>query len=408
MSYLVVSVIVDDFYKMPMSVAMIVASVWAVAIFRGHTVAERIEVFSRQAANPGVMYMIWVFILAGAFSYLARSIGAVESTVNFTLHFMPPQLLVPGLFLASCFISLAIGTSVGTVVALTPLAMEMALSEGGSTPLFVAAVLGGAFFGDNLSFISDTTIAATRSQGTGMRAKFRANIWIAGPAALITLMIYVFTSGADVPAIVAGDYNAWLMMPYLVIIAMALAGVNVTIVLCSGIVTAFAIGVAHGNDTFALIGFMGAGIESMGNLIVITLLASGMLGIIKALGGITYLLQLLSSRVRGARGAQLCIVAIVGFVDICTANNTIAIITVGSLAREISRRFGINPRKSASLLDTGSCIVQCLIPYGAQALLAANLAGISPMAPLPYIYYPLVLAAMVGLSIIIKFPGVSK
>lgn len=402
--YLIVSIIVGDFYKMPLSVAMIVASVWAIALYRGHTLMEGIDIFSREAAQGGIMYMVWVFVLAGAFSSLAKAIGAVDATVNFTLSVMPPQYLLPGLFLAACFISISIGTSVGTVVALAPLAMEMASIENGNVALYVATVLGGAFFGDNLSFISDTTIAATRTQGTDMRDKFKANIWIAVPAAIITMILYVTISSPDMVAATVPDYNPWLILPYVVVIILALIGVNVMIVLLSGIIAAGVLGFVFTGEIMAVFGYMGEGIESMGNLIVITLLAGGMLGLIKEMGGIKYLLQVLSSRIRGRRGAQACIVALVGLVNICTANNTIAIITVGELAREISQRFNVDPRKSASLLDTSSCIVQCLIPYGAQTLLASTLAGISPLAPLPYLYYPLILGGMVVLSIVFLFP----
>lgn len=402
--YLVVSIIVGDFYKMPISVAMIVASVWAVILFKGHPLIERIDIFSREAAQGGIMYMVWVFVLAGAFSSLAKSIGSIDATVNFTLSVMPPEYLLPGLFLAACFISLSIGTSVGTVVALAPLAMEMATIEGGNVPLYVATVLGGAFFGDNLSFISDTTIAATRTQGTDMRDKFKANIWIAVPAAILTIILYVSISSPDITTAKITDYNPWLITPYLAVIILALVGVNVMVVLLCGIMIAGVLGVVTTGELMPVFGYIGQGIESMGNLIVITLLAGGMLGLIKEMGGVNYLLQVLSSRIRGPRGAQACIVTLVGLVNICTANNTIAIITVGELAKEISSRYKIDPRKSASLLDTSSCIVQCIIPYGAQGLLAATLAGISPIAPLPYLYYPFILAAMVALSIIFMFP----
>ncbi len=406
--YLVVSVAVGDFYKMPIAVAMMLSSVWSIIIFSGHTLPERIDRFSAEASQSGIMYMIWVFILAGAFSALAKGIGSIDATVNFTLSILPARYVVAGLFLAACFISISIGTSVGTVVALAPLAMQMAQAESGagSPPLFVAAVLGGAFFGDNLSFISDTTIAATRTQGTDMSDKFKANIWIALPAAIVTLALYVAMSNPHATVTTATDYNAWLILPYLVVIGLALCGINVTIVLCAGIVAAAVLGVLYGHgEVLPIFGYMGEGIEQMGGLIVVTLLAGGMLGIIKALGGIKWILQVLTARIHGSRGAQAAIVALVGIVNICTANNTIAIITVGQIARDIASRFGIDPRKSASLLDTASCVVQCLIPYGAQTLLAATLAGISPIAPLPYLFYPFILAAVLALSIIFRFPG---
>lgn len=403
--YLVVSLVIGDFYKMPLSVALLAASMWSVAIYsRGGSLVQRIETFSRSAGHTNILYMIWIFILAGAFASLAKEIGAIDATVNFTLRFFPSRFIVPGLFVAACFISLSIGTSVGTVVALSPLAVEMASASGASLPFYVAVVLGGAFFGDNLSFISDTTIAATRSQGCNMADKFKANLWIALPAALVTLGIYVFMS-IGTPEVAVGDIaDPWLILPYLVVLVAAVAGVNVTIVLTLGIVTALVMGLMYGHDIISLFGFMGAGIDSMGELIIVTILAAGMLGVIKAAGGIQYLLRVLTSHVSGVRGAQACVAFLAGLVNLCTANNTVAIITVGSISRDIGERFGIDPRKNASLLDSSSCIVQCLIPYGAQTLLASSLAGIAPAAPFPYLYYPWALAMMVALSIIFQFP----
>ena len=403
--YLVVSLVIGDFYKMPLSVALLAASMWSVAIYsRGGSLVQRIETFSRSAGHTNILYMIWIFILAGAFASLAKEIGAIDATVNFTLRFFPSRFIVPGLFVAACFISLSIGTSVGTVVALSPLAVEMASASGASLPFYVAVVLGGAFFGDNLSFISDTTIAATRSQGCNMADKFKANLWIALPAALVTLGIYVFMS-IGTPEVAVGDSaDPWRILPYLVVLVAAVAGVNVTIVLTLGIVTALVMGLMYGHDIISLFGFMGAGIDSMGELIIVTILAAGMLGVIKAAGGIQYLLRVLTSHVSGVRGAQACVAFLAGLVNLCTANNTVAIITVGSISRDIGERFGIDPRKNASLLDSSSCIVQCLIPYGAQTLLASSLAGIAPAAPFPYLYYPWALAMMVALSIIFQFP----
>lgn len=401
--YVAVSLVAGDFYRMPIAVALVAASVWAVVIFSG-SLSARIEVFSRAAGHSNIMYMIWIFILAGAFAAVAREIGAVDATVNLTMRFLPAGMIVPGLFLAACFISVSIGTSVGTVVALVPLAVQMAGSDGGSVPFYVAVVLGGAFFGDNLSFISDTTIAATRSQGCRMADKFRANLALALPAALVTLALYVIL-GFDTPEIsVSPDCNYWLVVPYLIVIGTAVAGINVTIVLTLGIVSALILGAVSGTPLLNMAGFMGAGIDSMGNLIVITLLSAGMLGLIRAAGGINYLLQIMTARISGTRGAQACIAVLVSLVNLCTANNTVAIITTGPIAREISGRYGVDPRKSASLLDTCSCIVQCLIPYGAQTLLATSLAGISPAAPFPYLYYPWILAVAVIVSILIRRP----
>lgn len=405
--YLVVSLVIGDFYKMPIAVAMLTASVWAVVICTRKRIPDRIEIYSREAGHPSILYMIWIFIMAGAFASLAKGIGSVEATVNAVLNFCPPQYLVPGMFVAACLISMAIGTSVGTVVALTPLALEMSADSGLDLPYLVAAVLSGAFFGDNLSFISDTTIAATRTQGCDMREKFQANLWIALPAAIVTLAIYVY-SAAEHPVITAVQVSSveWiLVLPYLLIIFMALRGISVGIVLFFGITATLVIALLRGVDMMDTMTMMGAGIDSMGNLIIITLMAAGMLGLVKEGGGIAYILRLFTDRIKGSRGAQASIAFLVGIVNMCTANNTVAIITVGSISRDISERFGVRARKSASLLDTGSCIVQCLIPYGAQTLLATALAGISPAAPWRYLYYPWILAVMLGISIIVRRRG---
>ncbi|MDE5673574.1 MAG: Na+/H+ antiporter NhaC family protein [Duncaniella sp.] len=402
--YVMVSIILNDFYKMPIAVALVVASMWAVAIYRGRPLMERIETFSRAAGHFNILYMIWVFVLAGAFATIAKEIGAIDATVNLTLRIFPPEFVIPTMFFAACFISLSVGTSVGTVVALTPLAVEIAQMAEANTAFYVAVVLGGAFFGDNLSFISDTTIAATRSQGCNMADKFKANLWIALPAAIVTLIAYI-VMGHDTPPIqLAQESDYMLILPYIVVLATAIAGINVTIVLSLGILTAIIMGMVNGISLIDMASFAGAGIDGMGDLIIITLLAAGMLGLIKAAGGIQFLLQGLTSRISGRRGAQAILALLVGIVNLCTANNTVAIITVGGISRDIAERYGIDPRKSASLLDSASCVIQCLIPYGAQTLLATSLAGISPAAPFPYLYYPWALAAMIALSIIFLFP----
>ena len=400
--YVVVSVVIGDFYRMPFSVALLCASVWAIATYKGR-LTERIEVFSRAAGHANIIYMIWIFILAGAFAAIAKEIGAVNATVGLILRLLPAGLIVPGIFVASCFISLAVGTSVGTVVALTPLATEIAGASGGSTAFMVAVVLGGAFFGDNLSFISDTTIAATRTQGCEMADKFRANVWLVVPAALVTLAFYMIeTPEFAVPDSGAPAQSVWLVLPYMIVIVTAIVRMNVNIVLSLGIVASLVIGIAQGHHMLDLCGFMGSGIDGMGGLIVITLMSAGMLGVVKASGGITWLLQVLTARVKGTRGAQFCIALLVSLVNLCTANNTVAIIIVGSMSKEIARRYGVSASKTASLLDTCSCIIQCLIPYGAQTLLACSLSGLSPAEPFAYLYYPWALAVMVIASIFLK------
>lgn len=405
--YLAVSIAVNDFYKMPISVAFIVASIWSViTTSRSTPIKDRLNIFSQGAANPDILYMIWIFILAGAFASLAKYIGAIDATVNLTLQILPPQFLIPGIFLASCFISLSIGTSVGTIVSLTPLALQLAESTGQDVTFFVAVVIGGSFFGDNLSFISDTTIAATRSQGCKMNDKFKANLWIALPAAIAVLIIYIFMGQTDTyTTLPPTEASPWLVVPYLMVIAMAIAGVNVLMVLTTGIIASILAGFCFTDiHLLDMCSSMGEGISGMGDLIVVTLLAAGMLAMIKFNGGIDYLIKWLTSHINGSRGAQTTIALLVSIVNVCTANNTIAIITVGELSRQIAERFNLDPRKVASILDTCSCIVQCLIPYGAQVLLAAGLANVSPAAFFPYLYYAWALAVMVTLSTIFRFP----
>ena len=390
---------------MPLALAFIVASLWGVVSIRRVPLVERIEIFSRGAANSNVLYMIWIFILAGAFSALAKGVGSIEATVALTMSVLPSQFIIPSMFIAACFISLSIGTSVGTVVALTPFAVELAETTGNSIPFFVAVVLCGSFFGDNLSFISDTTIAATRSQNCKMNEKFKANLWIAVPAAVIALIAFSVLGNVGSSVLNIDAANPWLIMPYLLVIITAIFGINVLLVLTIGIISCIVIALfctdVHIID---MCSHMGTGIDGMGNLIIVTLLASGLLEVIRYNGGIQYLIQVLTRRINGVRGAQACISLVVSVVNVCTANNTIAIITVGQIARRIAQQFGLNPRNVASLLDTCSCIVQCIIPYGAQALLAAGIAGVTPVAFFPYLYYAWALALMVALSIIFRFP----
>lgn len=395
----------DDFYKMPLSVAFIIAIIWGVLTTKGITFKEKIKVFSKGAANSDVIYMVWVFILAGAFAAIARSIGSTEATVNFTLNVLPSGFLMPGFFLASCFISMAIGTSVGTVVALTPVAVGIASETGVDIPMFVAIIVGGAFFGDNLSFISDTTIASTRSQGCGMSDKFKVNIWLTIPAAFLILMVYVLI-GREVSSPQLAEAGSWpLILPYVLVILTAVLGVNVLVVMFLGIVSSVLFGCLYsGLTVIEMFGFMGEGVDNMGNLIVVTLLASGMLGLIRHNGGIDFLLSRLSAGVKGKRGAQAAISGLVAIVNACTANNTIAIITVGQLARDISQKYSLDSRKTASLLDTCSCVMQSILPYGAQVLMAASLASISPVSLIPYLYYPFALGFFVVLSIVFQFP----
>ena len=403
--YLVTSLVAGDFYKVPITVAFVVASAYAMLITRKMKLSERLDRFSAGAAHKNIMLMIWIFVLAGAFAASAKAMGAVDATVNLTLRILPDNLLLPGIFLASCFISLAIGTSVGTIVALVPVAAGIADQTGLAVPLMTAVVVGGAFFGDNLSFISDTTIAATRTQECDMRDKFKVNSMIVVPAAVVVTLLYLYESWSlQIPS--QTEPVAWIkVIPYLVVLGTALAGMNVMIVLVLGLVFAGGIGLLTGSfGIFDWFGSMGSGITDMGQLIIVTLLAGGMLELIRVGGGIDYVITRLTRRVHNKRGAELSIAALVSIANCCTANNTIAIITVGPIAKGIADRFGVDLRKSASILDTFSCFVQGLIPYGAQLLLAAGLTALSPLDIMRYLYYPVLMGVFALLSILFRFP----
>ena len=403
--YLVGSILAGDFYKVPLTVAFLAASAYAVCITPKLKLKKRIAIFSRGAGDENLMLMVWIFIFAGAFAKAAGAMGAIDATVDLTLRMLPDSMLLPGLFLAACFISLSIGTSVGTVVALTPVAVGIAEQTGSSLPLIVAIVVGGSFFGDNLSFISDTTIVATQTQGVRMSDKFKANFYLAGPAALIALVIYIILGqGVQAPADVA--WPEWYkVLPYVAVLVLAIAGMNVLVVLLIGILLAGGIGMACGSfDLMGWMGAMGEGIMGMSELIIVTLLAGGMLALIRHNGGIDWLISVLTRRINGQRGAKFTIALLVLFADLCTANNTIALITVGPVARDIADRYGVDRRLSASLLDTFSCFAQGLIPYGAQLLMAAGLAAISPFDIIGYLYYPLLLGAIAVLGILFRFP----
>ena len=402
--YLVGSILAGDFYKVPLTVAFLTASAYAVCITPKLRLKDRVAIFSRGAGDENLMLMVWIFIFAGAFAKAADAMGAIDATVNLTLRLLPDSMLLPGLFIAACFISLSIGTSVGTVVALTPVAVGIAEQTGSSLPLIVAIVVGGSFFGDNLSFISDTTIVATQTQGVRMSDKFKANIYLAAPAALIALVVYVIVGqGVTVPSDVA--WPEWYkVLPYVAVLVLAIAGMNVLVVLLIGILLAGVIGMACGSfDLMGWMGAMGEGIMGMSELIIVTLLAGGMLALIRHNGGIDWLIRVLTRRISGKRGAKLTIALLVVLADLCTANNTIALITVGPVARDIADRYGVDRRVSASLLDTFSCFAQGLIPYGAQLLMAAGLAAITPFDIIGYLYYPLLLGVIAALGIVFNF-----
>ena len=403
--YLVGSLLAGDFYKISITIAGMVASIVAVAMTR-QPLSEAIGNYSRGATDQNIMLMIWIFVLAGAFAASTKAMGAVDATVALTLRVVPEQFLPAGIFIAACFTSISIGTSVGTIVALTPIASAIAEQTGSPTPWLVAIVVGGALFGDNLSFISDTTIAATRTQGCSMRDKFRTNVKIVTPAAIVTLLIYII-SPQEITSYTATDVTSpwYTIIPYLLVLILSAIGTNVLIVLTLGILSSGIIGLACGQisllDWFST---MGEGIDSMGQLIIITMMAGGMLEMIRINGGIDFIISRFTSRVNSRRAAEGSIAALVMFADICTANNTVAIISVGSIARQIADRFGISARRTASLLDTFSCCIQGILPYGAQLLMAAGLASISPVEIIPHLYYPMIMGGFAIGAILLQWP----
>lgn len=403
--YLAGSIIAGDFYRIPIAVAFIAAAVYAVIITKGSSLNERIDSFSRGAANTRIMYMVWIFVLAGAFAKTTEAMGAIDATVTLARNTIPANYLPAGIFTASCFVSLSIGTSVGTIVALTPVVTALAGLIGCDVAWMVAIVVGGAFFGDNLSFISDTTIAATQTQGCSMRSKFYTNILLVAPAAIITLLIYAFSGNSiasvDAPAMTFNDVLKCL--PYVIVIIVALCGVNVLTVLILGIISAAILGFAYGSfNGIEFCTHIGNGVMGMGELIIVTMLAGGVLELVRLNGGIDYMIQVVTARINSKRGAEFAITLLTALANVCTANNTIAILSVGDISRDIAKQYKISPRRSASLMDTVSCFVQGVIPYGAQLLMASGLALVSPVAIIPYLYYPMCVGLAVIVSIVIK------
>ena len=402
--YLVTSIIAQDFYKVPIAVAFLISSVYALSTVKG-PMNKRISIFAKGAGNATMMLMLAIFILAGAFASSAKTMGAVDATVNLTLRYLPEQAILPGIFLASCFISLSIGTSCGTIAALTPLAVGIAQHSDISVPLMVGLVVGGTYFGDNLSFISDTTIVATQTQGCKMKDKFSVNIRIVAPVAILLLIIYFFLGNSvNAPAEV-GEVNFWFVLPYLMVVILAILGMNVLLTLSIGILLTGIIGITAGTyDVFGWFAAMNEGMMGMSELIIVTILAGGMLEIIRHNGGIELIIKALTRNIHGARGGEMSIAALTCLVNICTANNTVAIITTGPIAKDIAQRFHIDPRKSASILDTASCFTQGLLPYGAQVLIAAGLSGLNPILIIPYLYYPMLIAVAILLAILFRYP----
>ena len=397
--------------SLSLTVAFMISSIYAVAISGGMPVRKRVDTYSKGAGANNLMLMLWIYVLAGSFAASAKAMGAVDATVNLALSILPASMILPGLFLAACFISVSIGTSVGTVVALVPIAAGLAHSMDANVGMMTAIIVGGAYFGDNLSFISDTTVVATQTQNCKMSDKFKVNSMIVVPAAVLVLIAYsVMGVGLQAPTHI-NEVEYMKVLPYLIVLITAIAGMNVMAVLTLGTLLCGAIGIgshllgASGcYDLFGWFSAMGNGIIGMGELIIIAMMAGGMLEIIRENGGIDFIINKITAHVNSKRGAELSIAALVSMVNICTANNTVAILTVGNISKKIGDRFGVDNRKAASILDTFSCMVQGLIPYGVQMLLAAGLANLGPMDILPYLYYPLAIGVAALLAILLRYP----
>lgn len=400
--YLVTSLILQDFYKVPITVAFLISSIYALSITKGK-LSDNIKIFSKGAGDNNLLLMLWIFILAGAFASSAKEMGGIDAAVNASLRWLPSSAILPGLFLSSCFISISIGSSTGTVAALVPIAWGLSGELNIDSALAVGLVVGGAYFGDNLSFISDTTIVATQTQGCKMHDKFRENISLVGPVALLMLVVYYFlgrdvTGLKDVP-----EVDFLRVIPYLTVIISAMCGMNVVLVLMFGLAISGLIGICQGSfDLWGWFASIQSGITNMSDLIIMTLLAGGMLSIIRHNGGIDYLLKALTKKINGRRGGEMSISLMVFLVNLCTANNTVALITVGPIAKDISQRYGISPRRSASILDTVSCFTQGILPYGMQTLMAVSLTALTPIDVFTHLYYPMLIGLAVFLSILFK------
>lgn len=403
--YFVSSIIAGDFYMMPITVAFMLSCIYAIMTFRGRSVKDRVETFCIGAGEKNIMMMLCIFVLAGAFANSAKDAGCIEATVNLTLSLMPDSMIMAGLFIAACFISLAIGTSVGTIVALTPIAAGLAHSTGSSVPMMTAVIVGGSFFGDNLSFISDTTIVATSTQGCKQSDKFLVNSYTTIPVAIAVMVMYFFIgTGTQAPAVIP-DIDYMKILPYIIVIVCALCGMNVFVVLTLGIISTGLIGIGYGvYDLFGWCQSMGKGITGMGELVIVAVLAGGLLKVMTENGALEYLISIMTKKIRSKRSCELTIAMLVSLVNICTANNTVAILTVGSISKRIGDSYGVDNRKSASILDSFSCCIQSILPYGAQILMATGLAAVSPIEILKYLYYPFVLFSVSVIAILIRYP----
>lgn len=403
--YLATSILAGDFYTMPITIAFMFTCMYAIAIFRGKPLVDRIKTFCQGAGSADIMQMLCIFVAAGAFANSAKAIGCINATVDFTLSILPSNMILAGLFIATCFISLSIGTSVGTIVALVPIGLGIAHSMGADPSLMTAIIVGGSFFGDNLSFISDTTIVATNTQQCRQRDKFLVNSYTAIPAAVIAITLYICMGNvASTPDTIPSiDYIK--VIPYLIVIGCAIAGVNVLVVLTLGMLSTGIIGMLCGDcNFFGWCKAMSEGVSGMGDLIIVAVLAGGLLRILSENGALDYIIKIMTARIRNKRSCELTIGMLVAIVNVCTANNTVAILTVGNLSKKISDEYGVDNRKCASILDTFSCCVQSIIPYGAQILMASGLTALSPILIIEHLYYPFLLFIISVVAIMLRYP----
>lgn len=389
-----IGIVTGDFYKMPAVVGFLIALVFAFLQNPKLKFEEKLNIMARGAGDENIMIMVIIFLLAGAFSASVKAAGGADATVNFGLSILPGGVAVLGVFLIGCFISTSMGTSVGTIVALAPIATGISDKTGIPMALCIAAVVSGAMFGDNLSMISDTTIAATRTQGCAMKDKFRENFKIALPAAVVAAAIFLFrTMGGNFQ--ISGDlsYEFVRIVPYLIVLIGALIGLNVLLLLAGGTILSLAVGLFYGD--FALLdvfGIIGDGMASMFDISIISILVGAIIALIRENGGIDWVLSTIHSRIKSPRGAELGIAALSGLVDCATANNTVAIVIASPIAKEIADEYGVSPRRTASLLDIFTSVFQGLIPYGAQLLYAADMSGLTPFDIIPHCYYPMLMA----------------
>ena len=408
--YVTSSVIAGDFTKTPVITAFFLSTILAVCLTRGLSLADRIRIFGRGAGTTKMMFIVWIFLIAGAFAESANQMGCISETANFIVSALPPQYIYVSIFVAGCFISMATGSGLGSIIAVAPIGVEVAQQLGTSMPFMCALVVCSAMFGDNLSFISDTTVVATATQGCELKDKFYTNIWIVVPAMVVLLIIYMI-DGQNVPQVeVVSSVQYIKVLPYVVVLAMAIGGADVLLTLSTGAFLCGIEGMALGEyDFYGWMGAVNTGMANMGSLVILVIMSGGFMALIQHNGGIDFLVRVCTKAIRGRRSAEAWICMLTVFMCICTSVNTVAIINVAPVAKSLSERFGLSPKRVASLMDTSSCITQELMPYSTHLLTAAAFGGITAVSLIPYCYYAYLLAGCVILSVIFNIPkGIMK